>query len=114
MAVLGWLVFWVAEKWGFSLIMRQVVVAAACSFAVIGTAMGYYNWRAYNDPFTMPYQLNRERYAVISVFLWQPDKPAPNYPDEVMRKFYLEAEPGVCKNCAGVKGFLGVTAGKIR
>ncbi len=55
-------------------------------------ATGYYFWRVTGSPFRMPYQVNRETYAVAPVFLWQSPRPQLVYRHQVMRDFYANFE----------------------
>lgn len=73
----------------------RVVVPISLVLAVTAGGMGYYFWRVTGSPWRMPYQVNRDTYAVTSVFLWRAPRPAPLYHHEVMRDFYLNVElPG--------------------
>ena len=76
----------------------MVVLAATAGL------MAYYNWRVTGNPWMMPHQLNRNQYAVLPDFSWQPLRPAPAYRHEAMRKFYAELEPAVVRQ-RGAMGF---------
>jgi hypothetical protein len=81
--------------------------------AAAGTC--YYYYRATGNPFRMPYVVNRETYAVASLFLWQSFRPEPLYHHEVMRRFYVELEPGF-QNAVGqntLSGWLLAARGKV-
>ncbi len=61
---------------------------------VIGAAawLGYYDYRAFGSPFTLPYTINRATYAMAPYFVWQKPRPEPNYRHAVMRDYYYETE----------------------
>jgi hypothetical protein len=79
---------------------------------VTAAAMGYYNWRVFGNPLTLPYQINRATYAVASVFVWQPPKPEPLYRHKVMRDFYISRELPVVEKARTFRGFLEGAATK--
>lgn len=57
-----------------------------------GAWMGYYNYRAFGSPTTLPYTLSRNQYAVTPYFVWQPQRPAPVYRHQIMQRFYGRME----------------------
>ena len=60
---------------------------------VAGAAwFGYYNYRAFGSPFTLPYTMNRAAYAMAPYFVWQKPRPEPQYRHAVMRNYYYETE----------------------
>jgi hypothetical protein len=73
---------------------------------VTAAAMGYYNWRVFGNPLTLPYQINRAAYAVAPVFLWQSPRPAPVYRHAVMREFYVSLELPAFQEARTPSGFL--------
>src|ERR1035438_3191044 len=54
--------------------------------------MGYYNYRAFGNPFTMPYTIDRTTYAMAPLYIWQPTRPALVYRHESLRGFYCKFE----------------------
>lgn len=74
--------------------------------------MGYYNDRVFQNPFTLPYQVNRATYASAPVFLWQSPRPEPMYRYAVMREFYSRWELGDFLYAKTVGGFLSRTSQK--
>src|SRR5262249_44974909 len=54
--------------------------------------IGYYQWRVTGSPFRMPYQIERQTYAVAPYMIWQPVRPEPQYHHPVMRKMFVEEE----------------------
>src|SRR5579871_1296501 len=73
-------------------VFGQVVLPLALLLAATGLAMGYYFWRVTGNPLVMPYQVNRQTYAVAPYFIWQHLRPEPAYRYSVMRDFYLGFE----------------------
>ncbi len=57
-----------------------------------GAWMGYYNYRAFGSPLTLPYTVNRQTYAMAPYFVWQSPRPEPSYRHASMRRFYYENE----------------------
>lgn len=66
---------------------RGLLPAAGIVLAAGGWLL-VYNHRVTGDAFTPPYLLNLRRYYVAPLFVWQRERPAPDYPNETMRRFY--------------------------
>ena len=71
--------------------------------------MGYYNYRVFGSPTTMPYTVNRAQYGVAPYFVWQSQRPEPLYRHEVMRKFYEQQELDGFQKIHSVSGFFTQT-----
>ncbi len=56
--------------------------------------LGYYDYRAFGSPFTLPYTVNRATYAVAPYYIWQHQRPTPVYRHEELRRFYMDNELG--------------------
>jgi hypothetical protein len=69
-------------------VMGRVVLPLILILAITGAAMGYYFWRVTGDPLVMPYQVDRQTYAMAPYFIWQHARPEPLYRHAVMRDFY--------------------------
>ena len=54
--------------------------------------LGYYDYRAFGNPLTLPYTVDRNTYAIAPYFVWQAPRPEPAYRHEMMRRFYHEHE----------------------
>lgn len=71
---------------------RRVFIRAGLpAAAVLAAAGGFllvYDEAITGDPFKLPYQLQRETYAMGRHFIWQPPGPAPTYRHDQMRRFY--------------------------
>jgi len=72
--------------------LRRVVLPLAVVLSLTAVGMGYYLWRVTGSPFRMPYQIERETYAVAPYMLWQHERPEPIYRHAAMRKMYVEEE----------------------
>jgi hypothetical protein len=59
-----------------------------------GTWLGYYDYRAFSSPLTLPYTVNRATYAMAPYFVWQSPRNEPTYRHAVMRDFYFVSELG--------------------
>jgi len=93
-------------------VLLRRAAAPATLLIVVGAMMGYYNFRVFGDPFTLPYQVNRATYASAPVFLWQQPRPEPVYRFKAMRDFYSKGEMGDFLYARTLTGFLHVTAQK--
>jgi hypothetical protein len=49
---------------------------------------GYYDLRAFGNPLTPPYSVNRATYATAPYYVWQQPRPEPAYHHPLMRQFY--------------------------
>ncbi|WP_348262185.1 hypothetical protein P8935_20570 [Telmatobacter sp. DSM 110680] len=67
--------------------------AAALVLLIVATlGMGYYNFRVFGSPYTLPYTINRATYGVAPYFIWQSPRPVPIYHNEQMRQLYSSEE----------------------
>ncbi len=96
-----------------SIVTRRVVLPLLLVLAVAGLAMCYYFWRVTGSPFRMPYQLNREAYAVARYFYWQAPNPQPIYHHAAMRDFYVNLEFGRYLQVRSIGGFFTETGIRI-
>jgi hypothetical protein len=76
--------------------------------------MSYYFWRVTGSPFVMPYQVNRQTYAVAPYFVWQQPRPEPLYHHTVMRNFYIGFELRDYEAGLSIMGFLHRVLYKVR
>jgi len=88
------LLVWLLKKRGASLrvALGRVVLPLTLVLVVVAIGTGYYFWRVTGNPFRMPYQINRDTYAVARYFPWQPPNPQPAYRHKVMHDFYAHLE----------------------
>jgi hypothetical protein len=57
-----------------------------------GAWMGYYDYRVFGSPTTLPYTINRATYAMAPYYIWQAPRPEPYYRHTDMRRFYYDSE----------------------
>ena len=102
------LVIWMLGKKGppAQILIRRVALPLLLLLAVTGTGMGYYFWRVTGSPVRMPYQVNRETYAVAPYFYWQDARTPPVYHHKVMRDFYTGIEFSRYLETRSAGGFL--------
>jgi len=69
---------------------RLYRLAATPILMVVATAawLGYYDYRAFGSPLTLPYTVNRATYAMAPYYVWQKPRPEPHYRYQAMRNFY--------------------------
>ncbi|MGD0345722.1 MAG: hypothetical protein ABSA85_03145 [Terracidiphilus sp.] len=75
--------------------------------------MGYYDYRAFGNPLTPPYTVNRNTYAIAPYYVWQHARPEPNYRYAEMRKFYHKGEGDFFEKIHTPGGFLPHTLEKV-
>lgn len=85
---------------------KSLALPVLAILLVTAAAMGYYNWRVFGNPMTLPYQINRATYAVSPVFLWQSPRPQPAYHHKALRDFYVSFELPVFQKSRTLAGFL--------
>ncbi len=74
-----------------------LVKRAALPLALLVAAaawLGYYDYRAFGNPTTLPYTVDRATYAMAPYFVWQPLRPKPVYRHDVLRTFYSDLSQG--------------------
>jgi hypothetical protein len=106
--VAGALLYWAfgknhPPKWT---LCKRLVFPVLVVLLITAAAMGYYNWRVFGSPLTMPYQINRATYAVSPVFLWQSPRPEPVYRHQVVRDLYVSYELPLFQKARTLSGFL--------
>jgi len=72
--------------------LTRVVLPLTAALVLAGVATGYYLWRVTGNPFRMPYQIERQNYAVAPYMIWQAVHPEPAYHHAEMRKMFVEEE----------------------
>jgi uncharacterized membrane protein (UPF0136 family) len=91
-------------------LLRHTAVPLALIVAA-GAWMGYYNYRVFGSPLTLPYTIDRAQYAVAPYLVWQSQRPEPAYRHKVMREFYND-ELNEFKDIHRLSGFLPQTIAK--
>jgi hypothetical protein len=91
-----------------SVVLRRIAVPVA---VLIGGAawLGFYDFRTYGNPLTLPYKINRATYALTPYFVWQPLRPEPAYNHEELRRFYHFDELNGYNDVHSRSGFVRVT-----
>jgi hypothetical protein len=95
LSALGYLGCWMFhDRPPLGKVIARFIVPVSLVLLIAGLSMCYYFWRVTGNPFRMPYQVNRETYAVAPYFIWQKLQPEPVYHHEEMRIFYTQWELG--------------------
>ena len=75
--------------------------------------LGWYDYRAFKNPLTLPYTVNRAQYAMAPYYVWQEPRPEPAYHHDSMRRFYSFNELDDFKKIHSLSGFLPRTLAKL-
>lgn len=88
----AFLLGWMLSKRGPSLAVsfQRIVMPISVVLILIGTAMGFYNFRVTGNALRLPYQVHEETYAVAPVFIWQDLRPEPAYRHREIRDFHAD------------------------
>jgi hypothetical protein len=90
------------------------LAAVPLLFGIAAVAwMGYYDYRAFGNPLTPPYTVNRNTYAIAPYWVWQHARPEPHYRYQEMRKFYHVGELDFFEGYHSFAGFLKQTLTKV-
>lgn len=73
-------------------VLLRRTAAPLALIVVAGAWMGYYDYRAFGNPLTPPYAIDRATYAMAPYFIWQSARPEPAYRHALMRNFYYHSE----------------------
>jgi hypothetical protein len=109
---LAWWMLFGKNRPAAALLLRRTAVPLGLIVAA-GAWMGYYNYRVFGSPTTLPYTVDRAQYAVAPYFVWQSPQPRPLYRHEVMRKFYERNELDVYQKIHSLSGFVPQTLLKV-
>ncbi len=74
------------------MVLLRRAVAPLLLIVAAGAWMGYYDFRAFGSPTTLPYTINRATYAMAPYYIWQHVRPEPTYRHPAMRRFYYDTE----------------------
>ena len=93
---------------GPSVLLRRMAIPL---LVVVGATawMGYYDYRVFGNPLTLPYSVNRATYAIAPYFAWQNPRPEPAYHHDEMRRFYHEDELDDYLRSHSLGGFIKMT-----
>jgi hypothetical protein len=92
----------------------RVVLPLVLILGATGAGMCYYFWRVTGNAFVMPYEVDRETYAMAPYFVWQKPRPEPVYHHAEMREFYVQWELRDYLRGRSVAGYLHRLGHKIR
>jgi hypothetical protein len=104
--LIWWMVFG-KNRPSASLLLRRIAVPLALVAAGLAW-MGYYDYRAFGNPLTLSYTVNRAQFATAPYFIWQSQRPEPAYPYQKMREFY-QIELNSYQKIHSLRGFLPQT-----
>jgi hypothetical protein len=76
----------------FRITVPRVVLPLTLVVTVAAAGLGYYLWRVTGSPLRMPYQIERQTYAVAPYFVWQDIRPEPAYDHAEMRTMFVHEE----------------------
>jgi hypothetical protein len=111
-AVLGHWVFFGKNRPAPAVILRRAVMPVLLIVAA-GAWMGYYDYRAFGSPTTLPYTINRTTYAIAPYYIWQSQRPEPAYRHPGLRRFYYESEMKVFWRVHSWAMFVPMTLAKV-
>jgi hypothetical protein len=77
-----------------------LVVVASISW------LGYYDYRNFGSPATLPYTVDRATYAMAPYYVWQSPRPEPVYHHEVLRQFYEQDELDFFNKIHSLSGYI--------
>jgi len=92
-------------------LFRSTMAPMALIVAVVAW-MGYYDYRAFGSPLTLPYTVNRATYAMAPYYVWQSPRPEPAYRHTEMRAFYYGELVSYSKG-RSIAGYLGRAIVKV-
>ena len=102
-AVAWWI--WQRRHPGLLVLARRIAPGAALLIAAFAF-LGYYDYRLYGNPLTLPYTLNRATYTSAPYYIFQKPRPEPVYRHVAMRNFYTGWELKTYRDEVGsVAGF---------
>jgi hypothetical protein len=105
---LGWWMRFGKNRPTAAILFRRTVVPLVLIVAA-GAWMGYYDYRVFGNPLTLPYTVDRAQYATAPYFVWQSQRPEPTYRHRVIRDFYNRNELDVFKKIHSLSGFVPQT-----
>jgi hypothetical protein len=110
-AVGHWIIFG-KNRPSLLVLARRSIVPIALVIAA-GGWMANYDYRAFGNPVTLPYTVNRNTYAIAPYYIWQSKRPLPVYRHEVMKRFYSVTEMDFFNQIRTPSGFLPYSFEKV-
>lgn len=95
-----------------SVLLRRAAVPLLL-IVTAGAWMGYYNYRVFGSPTTLPYKIDRATYAVVPYWIWQPLRPQPHYRHKLIQEFYTKSETTTYRQVHSLSGFVPGTLDKV-
>jgi hypothetical protein len=86
-AVLGRWLIGGKNRPGAASLVRGAILPLGILVAAVSW-LGYYDYRAFGKPTTLPYTVDRNTYAIAPYYVWQQARPEPVYNNAAMRDFY--------------------------
>jgi len=102
---LAWWMLFGKNRPSAAILLRRTAVPLALIVAG-GAWLGYYNYRVFGSPLTLPYTVDRAQYATVPYFVWQSQRPEPTYRHAVIQKFYNGNELDLFKKIHSLSGFV--------
>jgi hypothetical protein len=103
--VLGRWMFFGDKRPSFGFVVRRMALPLALVVGAVAW-LGYYDNRAFGNPLTPPYSVDRAEYAAAPYYIWQAPRPEPVYRHKAIRDFYVVEELGYAKHLHTVSGFI--------
>ncbi len=97
-----------------SVVVSRALLPLVLLLGVTGAAMGYYFGRVTGNALVMPYQVDRQTYAIAPYFIWQKPRPEPVYHHAEMRDFYVNYELKDYQSEMSLLGFVQHVGRKLR
>jgi hypothetical protein len=94
----------------FPVSLRQVVLPLCLLLGLVAAWMGYYNWRVGGNPLKLPYQVFHEQYDRSPYFLWQSEKPLPEYRHPEMKEYEVDS---LIRRFEGIRSSAGLAMNEL-
>jgi len=101
-------IFFASNRPPALVLLRRAVLPLALIAAALAW-LGYYDYRAFGSPLTLPYSVDRAQYAVVPYWFWQAPRAEPVYRHKLIREFYTDVELPYAQRLRTVPGFLKET-----
>jgi hypothetical protein len=106
--VLARWIFFSKHRPSAALVFRSAALPLAVILAAVAW-LGYYDYRAFGNPLTPPYSVDRAEYAAAPYYIWQAPRPEPVYRHEDIRDFYINVELASSNQLHTLHGFVSET-----
>jgi hypothetical protein len=88
-----------------TVLLRRAALPLTVLFAALAW-LGYYDYRAFGSPTTLPYTLARAEYGVSSNFAFLPPRPIPEYRHVMIRQYYAGDEFSHYQQIHSLSGYI--------